>query len=62
MPDRLYTVNVKGGGTFLYDTVDVGRWALRMAEVGDDRPFTVKPWPRWRRLVSRFQDWRDLRG
>lgn len=59
---RLYVVDVKGGGTFLYDTVDVGRWVLRMAEVGDERPFTVKPCPRWRRFLSRLRDeWELLR-
>jgi hypothetical protein len=40
--DRIYRVRVQGGGRFLYDTVDVGRFALRMAQVGDQRPFTVK--------------------
>lgn len=38
----LYRVNVQGGGSFLYDAIDVGRFALRMAEEGDRRPFTVE--------------------
>lgn len=51
MTRRLYRVTVKGGGRFVYDTIDVGRFALAMAEARDDRPFTVKPWPsRWSRL------------
>jgi hypothetical protein len=56
---QLYTVSVKGGGQFLYDLIDVGRFALRMAEQGDRRPITVKPWPRsrWRRRLAHTRDW-----
>lgn len=50
---RLYRVSVKGGGSFLYDTLDVGRFARAMAERGDRRPFTVKPWTRRRRITER---------
>jgi hypothetical protein len=56
---RLYVVDVKGGGTFLYDKIDVGRLVLRMAAEGDWRSFTVRPWPRWRRLLARAEDLRD---
>lgn len=59
MIDRRYRVRVKGGGSFLYDTIDVGRFALMMAEEGDPRPFTVKPWPWWSRIASRVQTWRE---
>lgn len=48
----LYWFDVQGGGRFLYDTVDVGRMALRMAETGDWRPFTVKPRSRWDCFLS----------
>lgn len=55
--DRLYRVKVKGGGAFLYDTIDVARFANRMAAQGDHRPFTVKPWTCWRRAVYRWTGW-----
>ena len=54
---RLYVVNVKGGGTFLYDAIDVGRLVLKMAEQGDHRAFTVKPEPWHWRVVDRVRDW-----
>lgn len=53
---HLYRVKVKGGGSFLYDTIDVGRFALRMAEWGDARRFSVKPWPRWRAWLAVVRD------
>lgn len=59
MTDRLYVVDVNDGGTFLYDTLDVGRFATRMAEQGDDRPFTVKPCTglrRWLVCLAIFRD------
>lgn len=48
---RLYTVRVIGGGTFLYDLVDLGRLAQRMADEGDDRLIVATPHWRfgWRR-------------
>lgn len=53
--ETLYEVNVRGGGTFVYDTIDVGRFALKMAEVGDRRTFTVKPWTRRLRIIRFIQ-------
>lgn len=59
--ERLYRVKVKGGGSFLYDTVDVGRFFRRMAEVRDTRPIKVRP--TWTRVVPvtrsllRINDW-----
>lgn len=40
-PSTLYRVNVKGGGKFLYDLADVGRFAQRMAAEGDERAFSI---------------------
>jgi hypothetical protein len=50
-PTTFYWFDVKGGGRFMYDTIDVGRMAIRMAETGDLRPFTVKPLSRWDRFL-----------
>lgn len=41
--ERLYDVEVEGGGSFLYDLCDVGRFALKMWEDSDWRPITVTP-------------------
>lgn len=49
---KLYRVHVGGGGSFLYDAIDVGRFARRMAECGDTRTFTVRPWTHWRRICE----------
>ena len=38
----LYRVTVdEGRGSFLLDVMDVGRFAQRMAQEGDERPFTI---------------------
>lgn len=43
--DFLYRVEVEGGGSFLYDPIDVGRLMVRMAEEGDTRAVRVSPAP-----------------
>jgi hypothetical protein len=53
-------VDVKNGGTFHYDLVDVSRFAKRMYEDRDSRTFTVKPvnmriWI----LRHRLEEWWD---
>lgn len=55
-----YRVTVKGGGRFVYDTIDVGRFALAMAEARDDRPFTVKPLCECPDLLCQIAQGRDV--
>lgn len=40
--EHMYRVKVEGGGVFLYDLIDVGRFAKEMAQQDDCRSFSVR--------------------